>query len=690
MELIDMEADESGMSQVQTPPPPPPDQEEVVLPDLLRPRNEREEMYAARAHAEDRVLPMNWVDKPRFANPSELCQALKYMLEDGDGEEALCPYPYDRAIELINSHMLLCHGRVYFKYQNLELGATHNYGTLLREFYDAIWNNANRHDRILQPGFVDWISFPVGELNARFPAQPFVLPIPAPHPDEPRRRGPPVKRVGIFQFWLKSLCHLETMQVFHHFVNRTRWDIRNLPVVKLLRMTSQSFSEWRGFKHWHHFDDLEEQLVRYGRTPHEIYQRHSGLRRLFNHIFRVLCSSHQPSCWAFICTLAQILQRPGDKTEKIIQFPGPQGAGKSMIIYAIVAMLMGPGASSWITRQDDLFGDFNEAGLGNSPRLIAMDEFSFMGHRAEAVCNNCVSAASLQVNGKFKTPRTVYGNCTIVTVTNRKLSIDVRKEARRHLICRVSDLINKFLLREDARRYFRGMVDEVLTQDTFFALATLLEILPLQYFDENHRGMDLSNMASSEARVDGWKHSDDPEEMIYLYLLDCIKSEVINEATRNRAVVHVNLFGVNTPPASPGVDGEPIMRAQGPLPEPWMNKRVTSHELYNFALANGLDGNKVKHVDFRKVVTRTLGLKESRNLDGHIFYSLPMIMSAKASFRAETGVDIDELQADELRSSQANRDAPPIPMDWALFATPHNSVKLRDIFLHEVLGDEEV
>ncbi len=648
----------------------------VVYGDPLEPRNDIESMYVAREHMDAQILPFNWIDPPRFANPGMLCQALKNILEatdeNGDPE---CPYPYDEAIEMINSHLLLCQGRVYFKFRNLELGTLMDSGTLLREYYDRLWDNIRRGQNPTAPGFVDWLSFSVSEMPARFPDQPMVMPLSA---AEVQQLDKPPRKIGIIQYWLKSLCKLQTNQVFHYFVDRTRWDIRQLPVVRQLRMTAESFSEWRGFRHWHHFSDLEEQRLKYGNTPDEIYARCPPLRQLFNHVFRVLCSSHQPSCWALFCTLAQILQRPGDKTERIIQMPGPQGAGKSMFLYALITMLMGPGAGVWITRPEELFGQFNEGSVGNSPRLIGMDEFSCPGGKIEAACNNYVSAVTVQVNGKYKDVRNVYGHSTMFTITNKTLSLDVRGRARRHLICRVVDLINKYLDRQESRKYFDHMVRNVLTQDTFFALATLLELIPLQFWDENHRTTDLSNVASSEARVDGWRHGVDPEDNIYLYLLDCIKSETINEATRNRGVVHSNLHGHDTPPGTP----EPVY---GPHPDPWQHKRVTSHELYNYAIQHGgLDGSKVKHVDFRKIVSRTLCLKESRSNDNHIYYTLPDLHSAKVAFKNETGVDIDELQRDELRASQAGVAlAPPIPMDWAVAPTVENSVKLRDIFINE-------
>ncbi len=651
-------------------------EEEVVYLDPLLPRNDIEQMYFARQDRDDQVRPFNWIDPPRFANPGMLCQALKNILQDGDEDnEPQCPYPYDMAMELINSHLLLCQGRVYFKYRNLELGTLTDSGTLLREYYDALWDNVRRGQNPGTPGFVDWLSFHVREIPNRFPDQPMVMPC---SDEEAAQMDKPPRKIGIISFWLKSLCKLQTNQVFHYFVDRARWDIRQLPVIRQVRMTSESYSEWRGFRHWHHFEDLAAQKRKYGNTPEEIYARHPKLRQLFNHAYFVLCSSHQPSCWALFCTLAQILQRPGDKTERIIQMPGPQGAGKSMMLYAIIVMLMGPGAGAWITRPEELFGQFNEGSVGNSPRLIGMDEFSCPGSKIEAACNNYVSAVTVQVNGKFKDPRNVYGHSTMWTITNKILSLDVRGRARRHLVCRVVDLIGKYLDRLQAKAYFDHMVREVLTQDTFFALATLLELLDLSYWDNNHRTMDLSNVASSEARIDGWRHGADPEDAIYMYLLDCIKSETINEATKNRAIVPNNLHGHDTPPGTP----EPFI---GPQPDPWLGRRVTSQELYKYATDHGgLDGNRVKHVDFRRVVGRTLRLKESRSNDNHVYYTLPSLWAAKLSFKEETGVDIDDLQRDELRASQAGVAlAPPIPMDWAVEPTVQNSVKLRDIFVNE-------
>ncbi len=304
---------------------------------LLRPSYNEMEQYML-DHPE-LPLPLNWQDEAKAMSDAQHCAELKLIL---DREEvAGFGYPYLGALAYLNSFLMLCLGRVYEKFLDLtQCPAQHNHGEAMVDWARRM--TSGDHVGAGQLGFCDLRSTPIAEfLRDRFTMQPKVE-VPDPEGDEaadaapaffangnPRKRKAKKYR-GILTVWAESVHANSTSQITTAFCDRARWLGTGLSRIEQLRSNDLHFSLFRGLRVWHRFPTLAAQKQRYGHDCEVVWALHHPLRRLLLHLNYVLCGGQSNMARAVICILANIVQRPGDRIEKIIQFLGPQGSGKSL------------------------------------------------------------------------------------------------------------------------------------------------------------------------------------------------------------------------------------------------------------------------------------------------------------------------------------------------------------------------
>lgn len=183
-------------------------------------------------------------------------------------------------------------------------------------------------------------------------------------------------------------------------------------------------------------------------------------KKLRKHIYVVLCNKDKRKFKYVIKWLAWSVQNPGERAEVALIFKGRKGAGKGIILQAMVEIFGAHGMT--ISNREHLTGKHNQH-LATTSFLYA-DEAYYPGDKeVEGILKNLITERTITTEPKFKEVR-ISRNCLhIVMATNADWIIPATEDERRYFINEVDAKYAKGqLLDHDREKYFDEIWQERL------------------------------------------------------------------------------------------------------------------------------------------------------------------------------------------------------------------------------------
>lgn len=676
----------------------PPSPAEIVVAPLHPRLPSFEEMYALNPD-----FPLPWTgfgpSPVRYHSIQELNEAIRQVVQRTE-------YPHLEACALANTHALVQGKHVFLKQQDMcEQRGNDRADVLLTWSQGAL-------EQPFQPGFTSWEEID----NCTFLKQwaisaPSILqPIPEALQPPPGPRGgqgdrKPPKTVNFWKFWITSPWCNSTGQRMCLFLRRAVWTQAGVSDAHKVTSGRKIWPTFRPFLSWYRYDSLEVQKAKFGATARQVWRNSRLLQQFMTHVFHVLCDSNPTLCYAFFMILAQIMQHPGQRTERIIQCMGNEGGGKTTSMRLITGKVFGPGTSTFVTRIGDLTSNFNGHKLKHSPLLIYIDE-QITERGMQGIFNNYVSADRYTVENKYGAKGEAEGGATIIATSNITLGISQGGgKGRRQLILLMRDHLARLQVRERVAyfRYWDAMMNNDELAD---ALSTFLSIVNLEHWLLEAPSMDLTNRSSAAG--------------VHQILRELGKSEVASE----RVTYHwaQSLTTLNSCCKATDAPAEPARANRHPSPAPaapatdsqrtldfapaaaappaaaaeaaaaaaasneWEGKWVGLKALYDFAIDHGMP-RTVSYQDFR-VQTELLMKMPTRLYHQTKQYLLPSIEDGRLAFIANTCIDLNA----EEREAGAREKPADLDMGWALQfdpPLPASMVPIDLIFSRECPAGED-
>jgi hypothetical protein len=205
---------------------------------------------------------------------------------------------------------------------------------------------------------------------------------------------------------------------------------------------------WPGRRVFDRIDfDPEEKYVRPGERVLNTWrglaiQPRGGRWRLIRYlILYVLCGGDQKAFAYLICWLAHCVQRPGTSPGAMVVLRSDrEGMGKSTLGNLMVHMLGTHGFEC--TSHELIIGQFNESIANRS--FVLLEENGFAGDRRQAATLKAiVTAHTIPINPKGKSPYSVRNALHLMQTTNEAWAVPAGVDARRFFVLDVTRKVNK-------------------------------------------------------------------------------------------------------------------------------------------------------------------------------------------------------------------------------------------------------
>jgi hypothetical protein len=159
-------------------------------------------------------------------------------------------------------------------------------------------------------------------------------------------------------------------------------------------------------------------------------------KKMRKHIYAVFCNKDKRKFKYVIKWMAWAVQNPGKRAEVALIFKGKKGAGKGVILKALVQMFGAHGMT--ISNREHLTGKHNQHLARTS--LLYADEAYYPGDKeVEGILKNLITEDTLTTEPKFKEVQ-ISRNCLhIVMSTNADWIIPATVDERRYFINEVDD-----------------------------------------------------------------------------------------------------------------------------------------------------------------------------------------------------------------------------------------------------------
>lgn len=319
--------------------------------------------------------------------------------------------------------------------------------------------------------------------------------------------------------------------------------------------------------------------------------------KLRNHIFEIICRKNQSHFEWLLDWMADMLQDPANPKGTAVVMKGPEGAGKGMFMNAMGKM-MGRHYKH-LTQERHLTGNFN-AHLGDA-LLVFADEAIYGGCRKTAGSLKSIVTEDRLILEKKGIDAVSYRNCMRLGIaSNEDWFIPAGPQSRRWFVLEVSGL------KIDDRKYFDAIFDEM---DDGGVEAMMHDLMKREIKN------DLRKAPETELLFDQRASYSASDSMVQWWT-SCLEK------------------------GDPGV--QPFNCSSLDVQWPQEVSRVELYEKYEeWAMVRRL--NVIPKPRFySKMVVYGLSPYRPKSGDGRTWvFKVPDLDTAKAKFRAESGVDID-------------------------------------------------
>jgi hypothetical protein len=223
-------------------------------------------------------------------------------------------------------------------------------------------------------------------------------------------------------------------------------------------------------------------------------------------ILHVLCGSDRKAFAYLMCWLAHCVQRPGTSPGAMVVLRSDrEGMGKSTLGLLMTRILGLHGFEC--TSHDLIIGQFNESIANRS--FVLLEENGFAGDRRQAAALKAiVTAATIPINPKGKSPYSVRNALHLMQTTNEAWAVPAGADARRFLVLDVT--------RQAGRIFFDRLHLQIETGGAEAFLAALLAT-DLSGFDPRRVHKTRALGAQQRLTADDFTH----------WALDCVMDNIV-------------------------------------------------------------------------------------------------------------------------------------------------------------------
>lgn len=178
------------------------------------------------------------------------------------------------------------------------------------------------------------------------------------------------------------------------------------------------------------------------------------IRPLMNHISQIICNQDIDKFEWFMKWLAHIVQKPHQKTQKVVVLKSEEGAGKGILWNTFLKKIFGQYGTQ-IQDKDQILGTFNSN--CEQKIFLQMNEVLWGGDKScQDRLKSLVTEDKIWINKKFKTPIEMDNHANILMDTNNKWACPVNVDSRRFNIFECDNEWARKLHThpEEAREYF--------------------------------------------------------------------------------------------------------------------------------------------------------------------------------------------------------------------------------------------
>ena len=176
------------------------------------------------------------------------------------------------------------------------------------------------------------------------------------------------------------------------------------------------------------------------------------------HIRDVIANGNEAHTKWFLDWLANMVQRPYQKSNVGILLYGKQGCGKGIIIEFMRTSVLGRHCTYQTSNPErDIFGKFSSGMVGNV--LVQLDEVKAL-HSHSDVLKDLITGPTITYEEKYAKGITIDNYANLLFTTNNENALSVQTDDRRHVLFRCSD---KY---KGDEVYFNTLLAHLKKQDT--------------------------------------------------------------------------------------------------------------------------------------------------------------------------------------------------------------------------------
>lgn len=205
------------------------------------------------------------------------------------------------------------------------------------------------------------------------------------------------------------------------------------------------------------------------------------LHYVLYYIFWDMCNGSEDHFKAFVWFLAHLVQRPGEKTGRVLVVHGSEGVGKStFFVDFFLKRVLGMAHTVVLSRSSDITGNFNS--LLENRLLCVCEEAMLNDARSADEMKHLITGDYITINKKNQPQRQQRNLLNFVLLSNRTVPMVMGKESRRPIVIRTND---RFANMDPALKHqYHTERTELLAMDkTVEQLAWFLSRLNLDQWD---------------------------------------------------------------------------------------------------------------------------------------------------------------------------------------------------------------
>ena len=160
-------------------------------------------------------------------------------------------------------------------------------------------------------------------------------------------------------------------------------------------------------------------------------------RPVLDHLLRVWCNGRQAEYEYLLNWLAQVVQKPWDRTHICLVLVSKEGAGKGIIV-SLLFRILGRQCCLSEARKSNIFGDFNEA--LSCKTLVVLNELLWAGsHECGGIFKDMITDTEISINQKHQPHRVETCFQNYIVCTNNAWAVPASMEARRFFVLEPSE-----------------------------------------------------------------------------------------------------------------------------------------------------------------------------------------------------------------------------------------------------------